>query len=440
VDAAIMPSAFAAEASSTFLSQESTATTSSQQQGGRGRLDTLLEAIDIREKSQTAVVEDDTVDDSNNESNNDEIAAEATATTTSNLIDDSTLTGKDHVSPPSQQYTEQLIKQPLVESKYKATISTLTSAKTSEVKEHHAPFGSQPLSVKRTTSVTAQVQERNPSMTIMANSSNAELPSITSLVANKIADDMDTVSPREDNRIIDMAIECPRRPPIAKPKSTVDASLLWLPIAPAPLPAEACLAVSPSIQPIVTSTRKLRTMPKPVRSKLDAAQITNLFNRFKVHSPSMYKKIQITIVQMISLRSNVKHTTNPPPEVLDMSRSFNKYPPLVELMHEHMDQYYELSFRRNRYKDQITFNRRLVEEFRSVAHAHGWMIAPSVATRTIRDRIRSYYNTLMQKARQRLTTMLDGKSSSSWHISEVWSYYLADPEVRVFLEKECIQY
>jgi hypothetical protein len=96
------------------------------------------------------------------------------------------------------------------------------------------------------------------------------------------------------------------------------------------------------------------------------------------------------------------------------------YPPLENILKQHMEEYYTFSLLESRLKQQTAFNNSLVTIIRQAVTDLGWSLDSTVffSDTILRDRIRCYYKTHIQNARKRLKTMLTNptKKSNARHL------------------------
>lgn len=106
--------------------------------------------------------------------------------------------------------------------------------------------------------------------------------------------------------------------------------------------------------------------------------------------------------------------------VLSTGFIWSHYPPLENILKQHMEEFYTLSLLESRMKQQIAFNNSLVTIIRQAVTDLGWSLDPTVfvSDTILRDRIRCYYKTQIQNARKRLKTMLKNptKTSNARHL------------------------
>jgi hypothetical protein len=120
----------------------------------------------------------------------------------------------------------------------------------------------------------------------------------------------------------------------------------------------------------------------------------------------LQKKL-ILIMAMQRPRTPINpHPTKPPARIIGEGFYWKEYPPLEDVLYEHMEEYYDWSTRERQSKQQQAFNNALVERVRNVALADGNTFCPIHFTdKRLRDRIRCFYKTHLQNAKKRLHTM-----------------------------------
>jgi hypothetical protein len=98
-----------------------------------------------------------------------------------------------------------------------------------------------------------------------------------------------------------------------------------------------------------------------------------------------------------------------PPEGTIITKGFlwNTFPPLVQIMRDHMEEYYEYSIERCQSSLQQEFNNRLVQRIKDTSTEYGWAFdEEELPLKDIRDRIRNWYKSNISNATRRLKTMM----------------------------------
>jgi hypothetical protein len=81
------------------------------------------------------------------------------------------------------------------------------------------------------------------------------------------------------------------------------------------------------------------------------------------------------------------------------------YPPLEEVLHRNMADYFDVSAGQRQSKLQQSFTRHLLNKVREVADVNGWTFSGALGEKVLRDRIRCFYKTHLQNAKKRLVTL-----------------------------------
>jgi hypothetical protein len=81
------------------------------------------------------------------------------------------------------------------------------------------------------------------------------------------------------------------------------------------------------------------------------------------------------------------------------------YPPLEEVLHRNMADYFDVSAGQRQSKLQQSFTRNLLNKVREVAEENGWTFSGALGEKVLRDRIRCFYKTHLQNAKKRLVTL-----------------------------------
>jgi hypothetical protein len=217
-----------------------------------------------------------------------------------------------------------------------------------------------------------------------------------------------------------------KQPLAPKPKTTVNKAKRTRSTKPAASPAK----------PTRTATTKLQqqSLPTKKNSSLKVTSVADLMGQMLEHCPTATKELY---VHMVNTHAQPANRPIPAPGVLDLSFQWNYFPPLEHIVLKNMARYYELSSRKNHFREQFAFNNMLCQQVNQVAKQYGWELPSDVTTRQVRDRIRCFYKTLIQNAKKRLSTLLrDRTDVGLQQLKELWKRYLESAEVQDFLTKK----
>lgn len=124
-------------------------------------------------------------------------------------------------------------------------------------------------------------------------------------------------------------------------------------------------------------------------------------------NPKVKKQL---LLSMTLTRENPRSMpeTNPPEgTIITKGFLWNAFPPLVQIMRNHMEEYYEYSIEKCQSSLQQEFNNRLVQKIKDTSAEYGWAFdEEELPMKDIRDRIRNWYKSNISNATRRLKTMM----------------------------------
>jgi len=124
-------------------------------------------------------------------------------------------------------------------------------------------------------------------------------------------------------------------------------------------------------------------------------------------NPKVKKQLLLSMTLTRENPRTMPETYPPKGTIIGKGFLWNTFPPLVQLMRDHMEEYYEYSIERCQSSLQQEFNNRLVQKIKETSKNYGWVFDEGeLPLKEIRDRIRNWYKSNISNATRRLKTMM----------------------------------
>ena len=148
----------------------------------------------------------------------------------------------------------------------------------------------------------------------------------------------------------------------------------------------------------LTPTKKRKIQKeKDRKSAYEMAQLAAQLAAQTIASPEVAKNL---LLSMALVRINPRSAPANWPvrgAVIYDGFFWGTYPPLETILRRHMREYYELSTTKCQSKSQQKFNNRLTVEIRAESKQYGWVFCENFDDKVLRDRIRCFFKTHIQK-------------------------------------------